>query len=743
MKENSILFQNNKEINYEIRCPKCCYLILIDLSENPNSYNLVISCENCGKSEIPIEEFESIMIKNNTKTCKYCCKNFEAREMLISEKHNNLYLCPACYQFLKNNNEVNEINEFNYIFIKDLGKNCRNHKNEKNIFFCVNCNKHICQECKKAHENHNIKNIIEEAKSKNEIGKLNQICKEENENLIKEKNFYYDILSNMKRKFEKIKKNNEDMLELKKLIFDIYDSNSHNYGVYKYSSIITSEKGYGISDEEIKKINSLIDNITIKNSNYDNNLVNNIFNNRRNSNNNSKNKSNINNKNSEQKEYEDKKYSKSVIKQSKKSINNINLGNDKSKHNQTKNNNKYNDKTRNNNRYNYGGSISTIKTSKNKRKSFMMGNDMINREIQNNSNYFRRRINDDQDNNDNFQVLKKLSNSIVMMLFLGDNKILINVFSRKNDLILGEIKKGKNIIKNELISLELLPVSRQFDKPINYMELCEDGSILSCSDDQLIKFNLIDKSIQIHFHEKIEEEEKKPIISCTFFSKNELLILCSPNLIHLYEKGNKEIITFEIDTYKIISMKKVSSQHLILVGQKIESKNKNKIWLLVLKLFQNEMLSIYERELNINVKYEKIIIENIYENVVVVSYPGKGFFIYDYLTNHILNNISCGYIPSLKIEKCNENSAYCYVVETKYEEGKNIEEIKLKKYLIEKNYIRRSIEITSKEIKTYNLNTKKAINDMCIINENNGSLENGKKMVLLGDNEGNILYNFC
>lgn len=35
------------------------------------------------------------------------------------------------------------------------------------------------------------------------------------------------------------------------------------------------------------------------------------------------------------------------------------------------------------------------------------------------------------------------------------------------------------------------------------------------------------------------------------------------------------------------------------------------------------------------------------------------------------------------------------------------------------------------------------INDMIIINDNNGGIDNNKKLILLGDKEGNILYNFC
>ena len=219
-----IFSRNFDENNYEIRCPKCCFYISLELSKKQN--NLVINCENCGKSDMSIEDFDSTMKKNSSKTCKFCCKDFKTSMMFISENNYNYFICQNCFQTLKKNNEINESE---YLQIKDLGKYCRKHKKEKIIFFCINCNKHICEECRKEHENHKIKNIMDESKSKNEIERLKQICKDEDENLLKEKKIYYDILSNMKKRFEKIKKNHEDILALKKLLFDIYDSNSHNY----------------------------------------------------------------------------------------------------------------------------------------------------------------------------------------------------------------------------------------------------------------------------------------------------------------------------------------------------------------------------------------------------------------------------------------------------------------------------------------------------------------------------------
>ena len=733
------IYENNNENNYEIRCPKCCYYIGIDFSMNQNNNNIIMNCENCGLNEISVEEFELTMKNNNKKTCNYCCKSFETKEMLISYNY-KYFFCIECFEKLKNKNTINALD---YLYIKDLGKYCRKHKNEKNKYFCLNCNKHICNECKKEeheNENHKIKNIIEEVKNKNEIDKLKKICKEENENLIKEQNFYYEILNNMNQRFKKIKKNNEDLLTLKKILFDIYESNSHNYMVYKYSNIITSDRNYGISADELNKIDNLINNINLNYNYKENNDKNNNMTKNRNSN------------NFEQNQFNTRYYSKSVIKESKKPNinnnnlgNNINIGNNKTKIEQNKNNKNNNKKNelfnkREKRKTNYGGSISTFKATKNKRKTFMMSNEMINRELNRIFN-LNRNIDLSKENNNDFKILKTLSNSIISMLHLGDNKILISLFSQENVLILGEIQRVKNMNRNDLNSLEILPLSKYFDKPFIHMELCEDGAILSCSEDQLVKFKLINKDIQIIFSDNYSNEIK-PIISCASISKDVILSLNNQNIIHFYENGKKNL--YKIDGYKVNYINKLSSGYIILVAQKYQNKNKNKIWLLVMKINQNQIISLFAKDLNINneKENEKILIQKLFDNYASISYPGKGFFIYDYLKNHIIYNFTCDNIIAMKTEILNENNAYCYIVETKDNEGKNIEEIKLKRYIIKKEYIQKNNTIEVLENKNINLIQRKKINDMIIINDNNGCSQD-KRLILLGDNDGNILYNYC
>ena len=725
MKEESI-FENNSEDDYEIRCPKCYFYISLDLSKNPNNYNLILNCENCGESEMSVDKFNSAMIKIKKNICECCCKLMETIKMMISSE--NKFLCMECFQKLKNDKKINESEFF---LVKDLGKNCLKH-NKKNLYFCLNCNKHFCEECLNSHINHKTKKLEEEIRNKNEIDKLKQFCKDEKENLIKEKQFYYDIITNMKQRFRKIKENNENILELKKLLYEIYESNSYNYGVYKYTNIITNDKNYGITDEELNKIDKLIDDISLTNSDNNGKIGKN--------NNNDKNKNQNNNKikNKSQNKLDEKKYSKSVIKQGKKS--NINLGSDiKSKinnKNNAKNNEKNNKKEKNS--YKYGGSISTFKTTKNRKKPFVMSN----REILNRPNLEDLNVNKNEKNI--IPILKTLSNSIISMLYLGNNKILASVFSQENNLIFGELRKEKSLNKDDSLLLDITPMPSIFNNVITNMELCENESILACSDDEVVIFKLINKKIIVQFSINLEKN-RNFVISCLSLTDEYILVLNSPNVIHFYEKETGKSNLFEIKGYNACLMTKMTSEYLILIVQKdCSSKYKNKIWILVLEIIKNNIEAKCERNLNINEEYKnKIIIEKIFENYAAVTYPGNGFFIYDYLKDNFVCNISCNIITNIKCEFINnENNIYCYVIEAKYNELNNIEEQRIKKYLIEKqNNTKNNSEIWIHECKNIiNLNTKNQINDMIIISDYS---ENNEKLVLSGGNDGNILFYYC
>ena len=229
MQNNSIFLNSNQNIP-EIRCPYCFSYISLELNNN----NLITYCENCGKNEILMDDFISIINKNNIKSCNSCCKNIEIKDMLYS--HNNKsFLCKKCFMELK---EKNEIIEDEYINVNEIGRKCLKHKGAINNFFCLKCNVHICNECKKEHKSHEIKNIKEEAKYQKKIDEMTDILNKEEKYLEEEKILYEKLLTNMSKKFEKSIKNKTDILKLKQIIFDSFVTNNQSFTSYQNISII-------------------------------------------------------------------------------------------------------------------------------------------------------------------------------------------------------------------------------------------------------------------------------------------------------------------------------------------------------------------------------------------------------------------------------------------------------------------------------------------------------------------------
>ena len=57
----------------EIRCPYCfSYVSILQKKESPL---LIITCELCGKNEMSLNQYLSLINSNNIKSCNYCCKN--------------------------------------------------------------------------------------------------------------------------------------------------------------------------------------------------------------------------------------------------------------------------------------------------------------------------------------------------------------------------------------------------------------------------------------------------------------------------------------------------------------------------------------------------------------------------------------------------------------------------------------------------------------------------------------------
>ena len=185
--------QSNNTINNDyFCCPKCKERILIKL--NPENFSLSYNCENNHKeSNIDYNNFynKRYIYKNSNIFCQQCNK----------EKLNNIkkIKCSICNKTLCTNCIIKhkaQTKHNNYEIINDSFKKCLIHNIDISMF-CKTCQKNICIFCLKdkeenIHINHEIINFSDIIPDINEIN--------DNKNKLK----------------EKVKKNNDIIIKLKK-----------------------------------------------------------------------------------------------------------------------------------------------------------------------------------------------------------------------------------------------------------------------------------------------------------------------------------------------------------------------------------------------------------------------------------------------------------------------------------------------------------------------------------------------
>ena len=626
-----------KENLPEIRCPYCFSYISITSNKKDNS-KLILFCENCGQKEIELDEYNSIIQNSTIKSCNHCCKNIPIKELFYSSKYNN-FICKKCYSEFMNNHSLNDSE---YIYFPEIGKRCKIHKNLQNLFFCQKCEKHICAECMIKHPNsHKVIKISNEAIKKNNIDELKFIIQKEEKDIENELNFGKNLINSLMKSFDDNIKNRKNVLNLKKLLYQYFITNSNSYNTYKNIDMLFSKEinpDLFINDAEVKDLEELLNNIEInpkenpnkdnklndinnnKDKNINNNKDNNINNNKDKNINNNSNKiinnnkdNNINNNkkiitNSKNK-YDighlssiekDRRRSKSIIKQSKmktqiypqSSIQDLNKSIDIPMN--KGGNNKKSSKPM----------FSTCKTCKTPtklqkykdRQNIQKSNDMINNEIKNNNFKFVCYNVPEEKKKENLINILRLKNSIISMIDLGLNKILISIFSPDKNLILAEIIKQKNNEKY-IISMKILSYVSIGEKPIIHMDICDNGIILACSDEYAYIIKILNNKINIqntipnddNNNNKANNENNLRILSSISFGKNYIVVIkCNEN----YNKKN-------INDIKLYSYENNTITQ-------IQSKNKaeisNEFIILSVKKINNNTCAIIEKPINCNKK---------------------------------------------------------------------------------------------------------------------------------------------
>ena len=771
----------------EILCPYCFYPISITEKKDNNS-KLIMHCENCGQNEISFEKFFLLMNKNSNICCNSCCKNYSIKELKYNIK-NKQFLCIKCF------NE-NKISEKEYFDFKKVGKYCSIHINNSNSLFCLVCQKHICSECKSKHESHKIVNLLEESKFKKNIEEIKLKLKKEEEEIRQLEKLGDIEINSIAKQFGDKYKRRKDIQSFKKILFQYFFANSNKIISYKNIDLIFQKENNPdifINENEFKELDKIINNIetNIKKtkSNPQNIQVNN--------------KNNIMKRNSQPLD-ESERRSTTVIKQSKRNsqkspnIQNLNVSKDVSNTSKNNKNNKVLNKIESKtpikinsnklNRYNYN-SNTPIKTTRNKnKKNNEQINTLINQQIKNkNAQFFYSGLNFNLPNekvDTSLTNLLKLDNSIMNMIFLESNKVLISSFSPVKNLVLAILIKEKRKEKNEYkIYMNILSSIKIGDKPIIHMELCENGNILSCSDEKVFIFKILNNKINIQdifpnngeknpLINNILKDNNFHILSCISIEEGFLMLVKNKeengiNHIISVRKDNKansgkyipKNIGIPINN-NVISIEKISNNICIFIMQKMNNKNSN----ININIIDLAFVKIVEDDYRYFTKFEckekmnKIFIKRLFDNYIIISESINSLAIFDYINSRVISSIKCDNLISIEIKDNGNQQAYLYTIEKKVTDEKINEELKIKKYLIKilnngkfllnnSNKITTSIEINC--INNVNLsqnNKPNKINNMIVINdndreekENNGTEKN---LVLLADNEGNVYFKY-
>ena len=784
----------------EIRCPYCFYSISINQDKKDNN-KIIMFCENCGTKEIEIEEFNLLMEKNNQKICLLCYKSVHIKKMFYSKKCNN-YICESCYsKYLKENTLDGDID---YTLILNSGKRCSTHKNLPILLFCSTCEKHLCLECKVKHLNHKIINLPNEAKKRNNIEEMKSMLMKEEKEIENEENFGKLLINTLAKTFENNAKNRKDLYNFKKILYQ-YFFNNNNYSAFKNIDFIFNKENNPdlfINEKEFEDIQQIIDSINDYNNIDDNDKPEKDIP-QKNQNDKNINKNNIRGRNNVLEKEIWKRNSLTVIKQSKRktkklpSLPDLDTSTASSNISININNNNINTRkkieaktpiklTRKKNIY---YPVTPIKTQRTKNKKFIeQSNNMINRQINNESAEFIRsclkvNLQSEQNKEEDMDVLLRMGNSIINMIFVDNNKILISAFSPDKNLFLTELDRKKENDKYKL-SLKLLSLNKIGEKPIIHMEICENGNILSYSDEKIFLLKIVNNLINIikiipnSDNNNISNENNFHILSCVSQGNNNILVLkkCENNknmneLIYYSinnNNENEELTPNKIElpkSYKFTTLEKITNDMCILIGQYLKNtrsnnNSKNVISLGFLKMCDDKFNLTNIRDFKLKEKGNKIFIKKLMDNYIIISESVNSFIIFDIINHGIIKQFQCESMISLEIKDNGKDQSYLYTIEKKETDEKINEESKIKKYFIKKTYNERLIVGNNKVnnikiqfdincLNSVNLTQLKKINkinDMIVITDNNSDEKdkNGsdKNFVLLADNAGNIFYKY-
>jgi len=241
--ENNIAKQEANEIpkeeskNKSLRCLNCFSIPLLFL--NHSTHTVKINCNLGHNISMDIKEFLEKGYSNNfyNQICSQCKSKID----VLTERKN--YFCKECNEIfcrtcikshnLIFNNSENQNLVHHFINLDNYDTTCVLH-NETYEYFCLDCNRNICQYCYYSlHKSHKLVDLDDIVLRRKEFKKIKDNFNIEKENLNLASQLIKKLMIKIKKEVNKILEYKEAELKFKESIINIYEKKVDNYNIIK------------------------------------------------------------------------------------------------------------------------------------------------------------------------------------------------------------------------------------------------------------------------------------------------------------------------------------------------------------------------------------------------------------------------------------------------------------------------------------------------------------------------------
>ena len=229
--------EDEESNNKSLRCFDCFSIPLLFL--NHSTHSIKLKCESGHNISIDVKDYVEKGFANNfyNQICSQCKTKID----VLTEKKN--YYCKECNEIfcrtcIKNHNVIFNNNDnqnlvHHFISLEKFDTTCVLH-NETYDYFCLECNKNICQYCYYSnHKMHKMIDLDDIILKRKELKRIKDNFKMEKENLNLVSQLLKKLIIKLKKEISKILEYKEAELKFKESTINIYEKKIDNYYIIK------------------------------------------------------------------------------------------------------------------------------------------------------------------------------------------------------------------------------------------------------------------------------------------------------------------------------------------------------------------------------------------------------------------------------------------------------------------------------------------------------------------------------